>query len=122
MAGQQEVVKTTRRKSSFFDRIKIALFLGVVIFVVVGSQANPPFDPFWQVFGEFVSEPGGMVLVGLFLLEVLRQIHYYISEKSAASTPAFQRAKRWLSASDCAAGSSATASAQKRHRNSMPSA
>ncbi|HEY7703231.1 MAG TPA: AAA family ATPase [Acidimicrobiia bacterium] len=91
MAGQQEVVKTTRRKSSFFDRIKIAVFLGVIIFVVVGSQANPPFDPFWRVFGEFVSEPGGMVLVGLFLLEVLRQVHYYISEKSASYNSFWQQ-------------------------------
>ena len=81
MAGQREGM-TTRRRSDMWDRIKILLLLVLVAVVLVGSRVQPPFIPLDVALREFLSEPIGFIIAGLFILEIFRQIHYLLCERS----------------------------------------
>jgi cell division protease FtsH len=85
VAGQQEgVLKTTRRKADTWDRIKFLVILSVIATAVVGSQVQPPFVTVGAALREFLGTSAGRILAVLFVLEVIRQIHYFISERSTA--------------------------------------
>lgn len=71
---------TTRRKTPFFDRIKVTLFLLVVAGFFVWKDVNDPFTTLGDSFGDFAATTLGRILLGLLALELLRQIHYLISE------------------------------------------
>jgi cell division protease FtsH len=72
----------TRKRMSFWDRIKILLLLGLLWFVLVWAViANDPHVPFVDAM-RIESRSGAWVFV-LLGLEALRQIHYLISEHSA---------------------------------------
>ena len=83
MASQREGM-TTRRRSDMWDRVKILLLLAIVAVVLVGSRVQPPFVPLDVALREFFSEPIGVIIASLFVLEILRQIHYLFAENSAA--------------------------------------
>jgi cell division protease FtsH len=79
-----EVEKKKRNKASFFDRIKVLLVLGLFFLVLVTYNLNPPFVGWGESFEIAVSGLIGQVLLVLMGIEVARQIHYFISERSAA--------------------------------------
>ncbi len=89
MARQQEsVLKTTRRKADTWDRIKFLIILSVITTAVVGSQVQPPFVTVGAALRDFLNttcRAGFSAL--LFVLEVIRQIHYFASERSAGLSP-----------------------------------
>jgi cell division protease FtsH len=83
MASEQtRVLGATRRKSDTWDRIKFLVLLGVITIAAVGSQVQPPFVPVSAALREFLAGTAGRLVAVLFLLEVIRQIHYRISERS----------------------------------------
>jgi ATP-dependent Zn protease len=72
----------TRKRLSFWDRIKILLLLGLIWFVLVWAViANDPQVPFADAI-RIETRSGAWVFV-LIGLEAARQIHYLISEHSA---------------------------------------
>lgn len=77
-------IRTTRRKADTWDRIKFLVLLGLAMVAMVASSSELGFLPLGEVIGDFFASTAGRVLGILFLVEVLRQIHYFISEKSAA--------------------------------------
>jgi cell division protease FtsH len=77
-----ENARGTRKRLSFWDRIKILLLLGAVWFVLVWAViANDPHVPFADAM-RIETRSGAWVFV-LIGLEAIRQIHYLISEHSA---------------------------------------
>ncbi len=72
----------TRKRLSFWDRIKVLLLLGilwiVLVWAVIANDPQVPFADAWRI--ETRSGAWVFVLIGL---EALRQIHYLISEHSA---------------------------------------
>ncbi len=72
----------TRRPSSLWDRVKILLLLvALLAFFVATEIADNPILPVSEAINETLrSRSWLLVLIGL---EVLRQIHYLISERSA---------------------------------------
>jgi ATP-dependent Zn protease len=90
MAREQEGLNTrkrdiraTRRRADMWDRVKILVLLGVIIGAIIASSDDLGFISLWEVTVEFFSSPAGIALGTLFLLEVLRQVHYFLSERSA---------------------------------------
>lgn len=88
MAGEHQglsnarVARRTRRKLDGWDRSKILLFLSLVTGAVIATRVNPPFSPLSEVVAELFTQPLGMVLATLLLLELIRQVHYWVSERS----------------------------------------
>ncbi len=83
MAGQQEsTVRATRRKADVWDRIKFLVILTLITTAVVGSAVAPPFVTVGAALSEFLSTGAGQVVLVLFVLEIIRQFHYLISERS----------------------------------------
>jgi len=72
----------TRRRSSIWDRIKILLLLvGLLGFFVAAELADNPILPVSEAINETLrSKAWLLVLIGL---ELLRQVHYVVSEHSA---------------------------------------
>jgi ATP-dependent Zn protease len=91
MAGQQESLNTrkrdirqTRRKLDTWDRIKFLVLLAVVMIAIIAGSDDLGFLSLGEVIGEFFASTTGLILGTLFLLELLRQFHYFLSERSAA--------------------------------------
>ncbi len=91
MAREQEGLNTrnrdiraTRRRADMWDRLKILVLLAVIIAAIIASSQDLGFLSLWDVTVEFFSTTAGMALGALFLLELIRQIHYWFSERSAA--------------------------------------
>ena len=82
MDSQRKELKT-RRRTDTWDRIKILILIVVILAATLGNAVNAPFTTFSEALARFVSSTGGALLVALLIFEVLRQIHYYISEKNA---------------------------------------
>jgi ATP-dependent Zn protease len=84
MASEQaSVLNKTRRKADTWDRIKFLVILGIITTAIVGSQVQPPFVTVAEALRDFLASTPGRLIGILFLLEVLRQVHYFISERSA---------------------------------------
>ncbi len=83
MAGQQtSVLNRLRRKADTWDRIKFLVILAIIATAIVGSRVQPPFLTLGQALRDFVASGPGRLITVLFVLELLRQIHYWISERS----------------------------------------
>ena len=76
--------RATRRRADTWDRIKFLILISLVVIGVVGNEVNPPFVPFGAALTDFFSSTLGLALAILFSVELLRQIHYFVSERSAA--------------------------------------
>ncbi len=80
MTEPNKVKKERRPHSKVWDRVRILLLLGVVVFLFVAKDVNPPFVTWGDSFSDFASSGFGTGLLILIGLETLRQIHYLISE------------------------------------------
>ena len=110
MAGQQESLNTrkrdvrqTRRKLDTWDRIKFLVFLAVVMTAMIAGSDDLGFLSLWEVIVAFFSSGTGRALGILFLLECLRQTHYFLSERSAGYNSFWQDSlfggfERWTQA------------------------
>ncbi|MFQ5966251.1 MAG: AAA family ATPase [Acidimicrobiia bacterium] len=78
-----DLKKERRPHVSVWERIRILLFLGVVLLFFVAKDVNPPFVTWGDSFSDFASSAFGVFWLALIGLEVLRQIHYLVSEFSA---------------------------------------
>lgn len=76
-------MRTTRRRADTWDRIKFLIILSVITTAVVGSQVQPPFVTVGAALREFLGTGSGRILGILFVLEVIRQAHYFVSERSS---------------------------------------
>jgi cell division protease FtsH len=77
-----ENVKEKRRKALFYDRIKILVIIAVVFgFVVVKRKADVPIMSWAEVLREQLRAKWWLVVLAC--LEAIRQVHYFISERSA---------------------------------------
>ncbi|HEY6634904.1 MAG TPA: ATPase, partial [Acidimicrobiia bacterium] len=77
-------IRTTRRKSDTWDRIKFLILLVILMVAIIASSPDLGFLSFGEVVTIFFNTTAGRVLGILFGLEVLRQVHYLVSERSAA--------------------------------------
>ena len=92
MASEQtSVLNRTRRKADTWDRIKFLVILGIITTAIVGGQVQPPFVTLGQALNDFFASTPGRVIAILFILELLRQIHYFISERSEGYHGFWQR-------------------------------
>lgn len=74
--------RPTRPKASLWHRIRLLLLLGVIWLVIVWSaMADNPLLPFGDAVRLHVVE--SQWLLWLMGLELLRQVHYFVSERSA---------------------------------------
>src|SRR5688572_30199339 len=74
--------RTTRKPMGLWDRIKILVLLtGLFFFFVLAATGDNPILPFGEAMEQQLSDKWW--LVALAVLEVIRQIHYLISERSA---------------------------------------
>jgi len=80
--ARQRDIRVTRRRADMWDRLKILVLLGVIIGAIVASSDDIGFLSFWEVAAEFFTTIAGVALGTLFLLEVIRQVHYWLSERS----------------------------------------
>jgi ATP-dependent Zn protease len=86
-----------------WDRIKILVLLAVIIGAIIASSEDVGFLSFWEVAAEFFTTTAGIALGALFLLELTRQIHYWLSERSSAynsfwQDSVFGSVERWTHA------------------------
>src|SRR3990170_5077573 len=107
MAGEQESLNTrkrdvrqTRRRLDTWDRIKFLVFLAVVMTAMIAGSDDLGFLSLGEVIVEFFSSGTGRALGILFLLECLRQTHYWFSERSAGYNSFWQESvfgsiERW---------------------------
>jgi hypothetical protein len=80
--SRQRDVRATRRKADAWDRIKFLVLLLIVMVAVVASSPDLGFLSFFEVVGNFFTTTTGAIITVLFVLELIRQTHYRISEKS----------------------------------------
>ena len=71
---------TTRRRTAIFDRVKVLLFLVTVGAFFVWKDVNDPFTSLRESFSNFAGTTLGRIILVATAVEVLRQIHYLISE------------------------------------------
>jgi ATP-dependent Zn protease len=76
--------RVTRRRADTWDRIKFLVLLGIVMTAIILSSSDLGFLGFGEVLANFFDTTGGRVLVVLLGIEVLRQVHYFVSERSAS--------------------------------------
>src|SRR5262249_18892356 len=78
----RESERTKRRPLGWWDRIKFLLLLaGLFFFFVAAEMSDNPLLPFREAFNMTLSSKWW--IVALFGLEVLRQIHFLLCERSA---------------------------------------
>ena len=70
-----------RRRSPTWDRIKFIVLILFFLGVSVSAKVNAPFTTFAQALQDTWNETFGRILIIALPLEILRQIHYYVSEK-----------------------------------------
>jgi cell division protease FtsH len=82
--GPPEVVRATRPKMRIYDRLKWLILLTALWFVLVWvATANDPILPFTDAMRLQVYDTWGIVIEVLIGLEILRQIHFLVSERWA---------------------------------------
>ena len=81
-AGKKAAPKT-RRRSQPWDRLKILVLIGVVLAIILSAKVNAPFTTFSEALSETWNETFGRFLMVAFVLEVVRQVHYWVAERSA---------------------------------------
>jgi cell division protease FtsH len=75
--------RTTRKPMSLWDRVKLLVLLtGLFAFFVLAETGDNPILPMDEAIDQQLADKWWMA--ALFVIEVVRQIHYLISEKSAA--------------------------------------
>ena len=77
-------VRLTRRKADTWDRIKFLILLGIAMLAILLSSPDLGFLGFGEVLTNFFGTTAGRVLGILFAVELARQLHYLVSERSAS--------------------------------------
>ncbi|MYB45091.1 MAG: AAA family ATPase [Acidimicrobiia bacterium] len=72
-----------RRRSPTWDRMKFVVLILFFLGVLISAKITAPFTTFGQALGDTWNETFGRVLMIALPVELLRQIHYYVSEKWA---------------------------------------
>ena len=70
-----------RRRSPTWDRMKFIVLILLLLGVLVNTKVTAPFTTFGQAVEDTWNETFGRVLMIALPLELLRQIHYFVSEK-----------------------------------------
>ena len=70
-----------RRRSPTWDRMKFIVLILFLLAVLISAKVSGPFTTWNQALVDTWNETFGRVLMIALPLEVLRQIHYYVSEK-----------------------------------------
>jgi ATP-dependent Zn protease len=83
-ARQRDAIRATRRKADTWDRIKFLVILAIAMVAIIASSPDLGFLSLGEVLAGFFQTTAGLLVGVFFGLEVLRQTHYFISEKSAA--------------------------------------
>jgi ATP-dependent Zn protease len=79
--GPPEVVRSKRPRLRFYDRVKWLVLLAALWFVFVWvATANDPILPFQDAMRLQVNDTWGIIIEVLFGLEIVRQIHFFVSE------------------------------------------
>ncbi len=73
-----------RKKLDRWDRIKFLVILGIIISIVVWTKVSAPFVTVGDAISDMSRETLGGTLLVLFMLEILRQFHYLLSERWSA--------------------------------------
>ncbi|NMO54620.1 AAA family ATPase [Actinoplanes sp. TBRC 11911] len=78
---QVDTPRPTRKRLSFWDRVKfLLLFVAAWFAIVWASMANDPILPFGDAVRLQLRDAKGIVLLVLVGLELVRQLHFLISE------------------------------------------
>ncbi|MFG1876740.1 AAA family ATPase [Sphaerisporangium sp. NPDC049003] len=93
---------TTRRTMAFWDRIKILLVLALALLVLVWHDmaSFEGIMPFGDAVRDVTASRAGSIILSLMGAEVVRQIHFLMSERSASyhrfwTTKIFGGFERW---------------------------
>jgi cell division protease FtsH len=79
--GPENPKRPTRPRMKFWDRIRILLLLTVIWFLLVwADMANFPILPFEDAMRRQAESRAGLWVMVLFAAELLRQVHYLLSE------------------------------------------
>ena len=70
-----------RRRSPTWDRMKFIVLILLFLGILISAKVNAPFTTLAQALADTWNETFGRILLIALPVEVLRQIHYYISEK-----------------------------------------
>jgi len=82
--GPGERARTTRKKLPFWDRIKFLLLFTLAFFGLVwAAMADNPILPFTDALHDEVRSGTGVALLVLAGVEILRQLHYLLSEHAS---------------------------------------
>ena len=73
-----------RRRSPTWDRMKFIVLILFFLGIIMSAKVNAPFTTLFQALGDTWNETFGRILLIALPLEVLRQIHYFISEKQGS--------------------------------------
>ena len=85
MKTRKRTLKTdVRRRSPTWDRMKFIVLILFLLGILVSAKVGAPFTTLEQALYDSWNETFGRVLMIALPLEILRQIHYYISEKAGA--------------------------------------
>ena len=85
MKTRKRALKTdVRRRSPTWDRMKFIVLILFLLGILVSAKVGAPFTTLEQALYDSWNETFGRVLMIALPLEILRQIHYYISEKAGA--------------------------------------
>ena len=85
MKTRQRTLKTdVRRRSPTWDRMKFIVLILFGLSILVSAKVGAPFTTLSQAVYDTWNETFGRVLIIALPLEVIRQIHYLISEKAGA--------------------------------------
>ena len=70
-----------RRRSPTWDRMKFIVLILFFLGILLSAKVNAPFTTLLQALGDTWNETFGRILLIALPLEILRQLHYFISEK-----------------------------------------
>ena len=86
--GPDNAVRPTRPKLKLWDRIKFIILLTIAWFMLVWADvAGNPILPFEDAMRLKTEDGSGRFILTLLGIEVLRQIHFFISERSPSLPP-----------------------------------
>lgn len=73
-----------RRRSPTWDRMKFIVLILFFLGILLSAKVNAPFTTLPQALGDTWNETFGRILLIALPLEILRQLHYFISEKQGS--------------------------------------
>src|SRR5689334_2929074 len=82
--GPAKAERSTRKRLPLWDRVKFLLLFAIAWFALVwAAMADDPILPFQDALRLQVRSGKGIAIMVLFGIEILRQLHYLVSEHAA---------------------------------------